>query len=239
MSLEAPPDPDELGGQDEVRLRIISAGADLLAKSGRDALTTRAVAALAGVQAPTIYRLFGDKLGLLEAVAEHVLQQFVQAKAGRVKSDPLDDLRLGWDLNIAFGLTHPAIFSIINADPEAGRVSPAAAAGLEILTAKMQRLAKSGLLRVSVERAVNLMRASGIGTVLTLLGMPVERRDLGLSEAAREGVIAAITRAAPAVDQPSAASAAIALRASLEEAHSLTPGERLLLSELLARLAGD
>jgi len=103
----------------------------------------------------------------------------------------------------------------------------------------MQRLAKVGLLRVSVGRAVNLMRASGIGTVLTLLGMPSGERDLGLSEAAREGVIAAITRAAPAVAQPSAAGAAIALRASLEHAQALTPGERLLLSELLERLSGD
>jgi len=104
MSAHAPPYTDELGGQDGVRLRIISAGGALLAKSGRDALTTRAVAALAGVQAPTIYRLFGDKVGLLEAVAEHVLQQFVHAKATHVKRDPLEDLRLGWDLNIAFGL---------------------------------------------------------------------------------------------------------------------------------------
>jgi AcrR family transcriptional regulator len=37
--------------------------------AGRRAVTTRAVAAGAGVQAPTIYRLFGDKDGLLDALA--------------------------------------------------------------------------------------------------------------------------------------------------------------------------
>jgi AcrR family transcriptional regulator len=56
--------------RDEVRARILAAAAALIADGGRDALTTRAVSAAAGVQAPTIYRLFGDKSGLLDAVAE-------------------------------------------------------------------------------------------------------------------------------------------------------------------------
>ena len=47
--------------------------ARLLREQGAAAVTTRAVAMAAGVQAPTIYRLFGDKDGLLDAVAEYVL----------------------------------------------------------------------------------------------------------------------------------------------------------------------
>ena len=60
-----------------MRARIIAAGAERLADGGRDALTRRAVAAAAGVQAPTIYRLFSDKRGLLEAVAEHGLAEHI------------------------------------------------------------------------------------------------------------------------------------------------------------------
>ena len=41
----------------------MAAAAGLLASGGRDALTTRAVAAAAGVQAPTIYRLFASGCG--------------------------------------------------------------------------------------------------------------------------------------------------------------------------------
>jgi AcrR family transcriptional regulator len=239
MSRQAPPHTEEPGGHDDVRARILASAADLLAKGGRDALTTRAVAALAGVQAPTIYRLFHDKDGLLEAVAEHVMRKFVYEKEARTLPDPLEDLRMGWDLHVAFGLAHPAIFSIVSGDPRPGHLSPAAAAGIAILRAKVQRLAKAGLLRVSVERAVNLIRASGTGTVLTLLGMPEDQRDRGLSAAAREGVLAVVTRAVPAVEHPSAEGAAIALRASLEHTQALTPGERLLLAELLERLSGS
>ena len=55
---------------DDVRDRIVDAASALLASGGPSAVTTRAVAADAGVQAPTIYRQFGDKDGLLQAVAE-------------------------------------------------------------------------------------------------------------------------------------------------------------------------
>ena len=224
-------------GQDKVRLRILAAAAEILGKGGHDALTTRAVAARARVQAPTLYRLFVDKDGLLEAVAEHVLQKYVSEKTARTLSDPLDDLRLGWDLNVAFGLAYPAVFAIISGNPRPGSRAAATASGLEVLRGKIQRLAKAGLLRVSVERAVNLVRAGGLGTVHTLLGMPEDQRDLGLSAAAREAVLAAITRAAPAVEQPGPKGAAIALRASLDHAEVLTPGERLMLGELLERLS--
>lgn len=232
---EAAP-PEEADNQEQIRARIIAAGAEILAKGDREDLTTRAVAAHAGVQAPTLYRLFGDKHGLLEAVAEDAMRRFVKKKSAKVLRDPLEDLRSGWDLTVAFGLAHPAIFSFMNGDPRPGHVSPAAAAGHVMLTEKVERLAKAGLLRVSVERAVNLIRAAGVGTVFLLLGMEEGKRDAGLSKAACEGVIASITRGTPIVEEASPRGAAIALRASLAQTDALSPGERLLLSELLVRL---
>ena len=58
----------------------------LLRDEGPGAVTTRGVAQAAGVQAPAIYRLFGDKDGLLEAVAESVMSSFVAAKASVVEA---------------------------------------------------------------------------------------------------------------------------------------------------------
>ncbi len=228
----------EPASQDAVRARIIAAGEKILAKDGREGLTTRAVAVLAGVQAPTLYRLFGDKGGLLEAVAEHAMRKYVQSKgAQKALRDPLEDLRAGWDLNIAFSLAHPAVFSIISGRARPGHKSQASEAGQQILEARIQRLAKAGRLRVGVGQAVNLMRAMGLGTIHTLLGMPPAKRDLSLAVAARESVIAAITTASPAVEKSGSKSAAIALRASLEQTQALTPGERLMLDELLERLS--
>ena len=120
------------------RARIIEAAAQLLREHGAPAVTTRAVALGAGVQPPAIYRLFGDKDGLLEAVAEHVMAGFVEAKAGLVDAasaegvDPLDDLRAGWLTQLEFGLANPDIFRLLS---EPGRVlnSPSAAAGRRVL----------------------------------------------------------------------------------------------------------
>src|SRR6478735_1483558 len=88
-----------------VRERILQAAAKLIAEGGRDAATTRAVAAAAAVQAPTIYRLFGDKSGLLDAVAEQAMAAYVAKKsATRPDPDPMTDLRRGWDDYVAFCL---------------------------------------------------------------------------------------------------------------------------------------
>ncbi len=50
----------EAGPREQVRGRVVAAAARLLGEHGAAAVTTRAVAQAAGVQAPTIYRLFGD-----------------------------------------------------------------------------------------------------------------------------------------------------------------------------------
>ena len=52
------------------RERILRSTMELLARGGREAVTTRAVGNAAGVQSPTIYRQFGDMRGLLDEVAD-------------------------------------------------------------------------------------------------------------------------------------------------------------------------
>lgn len=225
----------------DVRSRIVVAAAELIAAGGPDAATTRAVAAAAAVQAPTIYRLFGDKRGLLDAVAEHGLAAYVAEKAMREPdADPMQALRDGWDIHIAFGLAHPGLFAIMAGDPHARRLSPAAAAGLEVLRRRVRAIALAGRLRVSEDRAVALLHSVGTGTVLTLLGQAEELREPGLSEVAREAVLTAISAEATATAQPGPGGAAAALRASLDRTSVLTGGERALLEELLDRIAdGD
>ena len=61
----------------KTRMDIVEAAARLLRERGAAALTTRAVAQAAGMQAPTIYRFFADKEALLDAVAEHVFTTYV------------------------------------------------------------------------------------------------------------------------------------------------------------------
>lgn len=223
---------------DDVRERILSSAAALIASGGSDAATTRAVASAAAVQAPTIYRLFGDKRGLLDAVAEHGLTAYVAQKAVRESHpDPVQDLRDGWDMHIEFGLAHPGLFAIMSAGPYPRPLSPAAAAGVEVLRRRIRNIALAGRLRISEERAVGLIQSVGNGTVLTLLSQPENRRDPGLSETARESVVAAITGEASPHANSGPSGAAAALRASLDQTAVLSAGEKHLLAELLDRVA--
>ncbi|GAA3112416.1 TetR family transcriptional regulator [Streptosporangium carneum] len=217
---------------------MIEAAADLLSREGRDAVTTRAAAAAAGVQAPTIYRLFGDKDGLLEAVAEHGYAAFLAAKhTDRHPQDPVEDLRAGWDLAVEFGLANPALYTLMYGEPRRGTTSAAFRAGMEILLGRIRRLAAAGRLRVEEELAATLIHATARGAVLTWLSLPEQRRDPALLTAMRESMIAAVTTERPAVTESGPAGAARALRATLPEQTTLTTAEQHLLTEWLDRLA--
>lgn len=222
-----------------MRDRIVRAAAALLDGGGPEAVSTRAVSGAAGVQAPTLYRIFGDKRGLLDAVAAHTLATYVAGKARRAPGpDPVDDLRAGWDLHVAFGLAHPAAYVLAYGAPDPTRPAPpAVAAGLRVLAGHVHRIAAAGRLRVGEERAARLVHAAGSGVTLTLLALPADRRDPGLAALAREAVLAAITTDTPAASAPGPAAAAVALRAALPRADALTPAERGLLGEWLDRLA--
>nr|WP_206311830.1 TetR/AcrR family transcriptional regulator [Streptomyces sp. SAT1] len=182
-----------------VRRRIVEAAAGLLVSEGIDATSTRAVAARAGVAPPTIFRLFGDKDGLLEAVSEHGFETYLRAKARLPESgDPVDDLRVAWDLHIRFGLTQPAYYTLAYGQARAGRVPRAGQKAVAELQRMITRVAAAGRLRMSIERAAAIMHAAGVGTILTLIGAPPEQRDLRTADAAREIVLAAISTPAAA-----------------------------------------
>lgn len=224
----------------DTRSKIIDVAARLLREHGASAVTTRRVAEEAGVQAPTIYRLFDDKEGLLDAVAEHVMATFVRTKvaveraASATGVDPLEDLRAGWDMQIDFGISNPALFALLSS-PTRGFDSPAAQAGKHVLEARVHRLALAGRLRVSEQRAVNLIQAAGTGAVLTLLAVPLENRDPGLPDAIYEAVVHQILTDTPDRIDSGPIATAVAFRAIAPHLQMLTEAERHLLAEWLNR----
>jgi AcrR family transcriptional regulator len=241
------------------RSRIVTAAARLLAEDGASAVTTRSVALAAGVQAPAIYRLFGDKDGLLDAVAEHVLAEFVATKTEHAAAeadgdgDPVEDLRASWRVQVAFGLANPALFRLLYASDRDDR-SPAVAAGLTVLRARVRRIAAAGRLRVTEERAVAMIRAAGAGAMLTMLSSGGADGESTLPELMLDTVLAAIVTGPPAwadtgspdVDTPDGRTAegrAVSLgalqavRAAAPELPGLTGRERAMLEEWLGRAA--
>ncbi|WFE65855.1 TetR/AcrR family transcriptional regulator [Micromonospora sp. WMMD714] len=220
--------------RDDVRSEIVRAATRLLREQGAQAVTTRAVAQAAGVQAPTIYRLFGDKNGLVDAVAEAVLVAYVATKADTTPGDPLADLRSGWHRHVEFGLANPELFRLLGTrgpdDP-----SPATVAGVDVLRSRVRRLAAAGLLRVDEQRATTMIHAAGTGVILALLETPAPQRDPGLAEAMLDAVLGGILASAPATPDPGVAAAAVTFAATAPDLPGLTDAERALLTEWIHR----
>jgi len=221
--------------RDDVRLRIVDAASRLLQEHGAAALTTRGVADAADVQAPTIYRLFGDKDGLIDAVAEHVMATHVAAKAtATLSTDPVEALRASWQVHIDFGLANSELFAMLNA-PGRGQSSPATEAGIAVLRSRIRAIAAAGGLRVDEELALDLVHAAGTGAIAALLQKPVDQRDSRLADAMLDAVLARIVDAAAAQAAGDAATATIAFATRVPELPGLTEAERSVLSEWLAR----
>ncbi|MBU3060970.1 TetR/AcrR family transcriptional regulator [Nocardia sp. NEAU-G5] len=214
------------GTRHQTRASIVEVAAQLLREQGPGAVTIRAVAQSAGLQPPAIYRFFEDKDALLDAVAEHVFATYVEAKAVAPDSDPVADLRAGWDMHIDFALANPAVFGLLT-DPHRSGHSPAAAAGVEVLRTRVRRVATAGRLRVGERRAVELIHSAGTGVLLTLLATAPGDRDPGLADAMYDAVTRAILTDAPAPPEPVALDPAAL--------PGLTAAERALLSEWLQR----
>jgi AcrR family transcriptional regulator len=232
-----------MGPRDATREKIVRAAAHLLSTQGRDAVTTRSVSAAAGVQAPTIYRLFGDMQGLLDAATAAGFTDYLARKVAQKPSgDPVEDLRAGWDLHVAFGLENPAFYVLMYGRPDPASRPHAAAEAHEILLGLVRRVAAAGRLTVSVDRAAEMVHAAGMGVVMALLAVEPEDRDPTLSSQMREAVLSAITAPADSVAAPPAAPEltrrALALQMALDDADTgMTAGERALFDELLERLA--
>ncbi|NEC86178.1 TetR/AcrR family transcriptional regulator [Streptomyces sp. SID12501] len=221
--------------RDITRDRIVKAAAGLLRDQGPSAVTTRRVAQEAGLQPPALYRLFQDKDELLDAAAERVFAEHVASKQTTAPSDdPVEDLRAGWNTQISFGLANPYVYGLL-LDPVRARDAPAQVKGVLILAERVHRIAAAGRLRVSEERAVNLIRSAGVGTVHTLLTQLPEQSDPHLADAAFDAITRAILTDEPAVPTQDPAAVVAAFRTLLPQLPTLSKAEAALLDEWLQR----
>jgi AcrR family transcriptional regulator len=220
------------------RARIIDAAMTLLVDGGREAVSTRAVSQAAGVQPPAIYRLFGDKQGLLDAVAaDGFAAHLSDGLARQVAADPVADLRRAWDLHVDFGIRNPYLYSLAYGGSRPGHATAASEAAATILAGPIRRAAEAGMLGVSESDARDVFTAASCGTTLTLIAMPEHERGTALSHRTREAVLASILSGAGPTVGRAAITAAVQLRATLDDATVLTSTERQLLGDWLDRIA--
>jgi AcrR family transcriptional regulator len=77
--------------------RILDACADLLDEVGYDALSTRAVAQRAGVPIGSVYRFFGNKKQMADALAQRNLERYAERVTERLKGARPGDWRAAMD----------------------------------------------------------------------------------------------------------------------------------------------
>jgi len=208
------------------QLVILKAAAELLTEHGPAGISTRAVATAAGVQTPALYRLFGDKDGLLDALASHGFESYLAEKqALEPSADAIDDIRAGWNIHVEFGLRIPAFYALMYGNLRPGRRPAAAQENGQILRRILERARQQGRLRVPVESAARAIEASTTGAVLLLLTQPEGQRDPASMTGLRDTVIhSIISDAEPANDlRTSISDRALALLAALGDGLGADP----------------
>lgn len=140
-------------------------------------------------------------------------------------------------MQIDFGVANPALFALLS-DPARGPHSPAAQSGANILRSRVHRVASTGRLRVSEQRATDLIKAAGASVVLTILSTPAEQRDPGLADAMLEAILREILIDAPELPDAGPVAAAVAFRTHVPGLGTLSDAERQLLAEWLDRAIG-
>lgn len=207
------------------RRQILEAAAGILEREGAQAVSTRSVAAAAGIRAASLYQLFGDKDGLLAALAVHAFDLYLAEKRTLERTgDPVADLRRGWDVHVDFGLRHPAFYVLMFGTDRPGQRPHAAEEAHDLLLTFLDRTAAAGRLRVPPPLAAQLFLAAATGVTLSLIAVPAHERDPDASARMREMLVAALTEAPDAPGgaagpaAPGLASRALALDAALDAA---------------------
>ncbi len=224
----------------DTRTKMLEAAEALLDASPDGDISTRAVCEAVGVGAPVLYRLFGDKAGLLSAVVDYGFDRYLATKRAATPSDdPVEDLRSGWDTHVAFALDHPAVYRLMYS-PNFAAVPHAATEALRLLREVLDRCAAAGRLRVDPDVAAQTIMSANVGVALSLLTQPETYTDPGLSVRVRDAVHARLL----VVDQPESTTpdvtaTALQLSAQLRAAPDpgLTAAEQAVLHEWLSRLA--
>lgn len=175
------------------RERILEATAELLATKAAAAISTRAICDRAKVGMPEIYRQFGDKDGLLAAVADLGFERFLANKRRNPQTDdPVADLRTAWDSHVAFALRNPHLYRLMFTP--AGEAKPQAIGEAQaLLLSAVERCRAAGRLRTAPALAGRSILSANVGVCLMALSFPESFGGLDISQSVRDAVIGKVT----------------------------------------------
>jgi AcrR family transcriptional regulator len=212
----------------DLRSALLAAAEKQLVAAPDGDIATRAVCEAAGVTQPVLYRIFGDKRGLLDALADSGLERYAARKAElEVSTDPAADLRAGWDDHLAFADEHAALYRLMFA-PRPWASSRARDGISALLRKTLSRCAAAGLLRVEIDVASAMLLGANVGFALNRMADPGLRDVAGASESLRDAVLSSVLDDEMPERQGDPGAAA---RRQIREQLRLDPPEALLAEE--------
>ena len=146
----------------DVRSRLLAAAFEAAVHGGVESVSTRAVCAAAGVQAPTFYHYFGDRSGLIRAVVDQALEQYFAQKDPPTPdtATPRERVAAGWDTHIAFARSYPGLYAAMY--PVSGLPPARMQEGAALLRAGFDELQQLGALAtdITAELATSALQAA-------------------------------------------------------------------------------
>jgi AcrR family transcriptional regulator len=222
----------------DLRAAMLAAAESQLVASPERDIATRAVCEAVGVTQPVLYRLFGDKNGLLDALADDALRRYAEHKTAQQRTDdPIADLRAGWDDHMEFARRNPALYQLMFA-PRPRSHAQARRNIMDLLEAALLRCSAIGALRVAPAIAAQLILPANVGLALSMIAQPELFAAPDLSVRMREAVFGSVLAEVPAEDDAPLPAAALRLRSQLAVSGTaaLEPAEVTLLDRWLERL---
>ncbi|MGH8296665.1 MAG: TetR/AcrR family transcriptional regulator [Steroidobacteraceae bacterium] len=154
----------------ETRNLLLAAALKVLEEEGEAQFSTRAVCALAGVTAPTLYHHYGSADGLLSAAMAEAFAQFLERKKAAERSpDPVAALRGGWDDYVRFAAARPRLYAAMMGRVLQGAQIPAAQQAFALLIERIAAIAAVGRLALPVQTAADVAWASANAASLLYL----------------------------------------------------------------------
>jgi AcrR family transcriptional regulator len=222
-----------------VRAALVEAAQRQLASAPGGDIATRAVCEEVGVTQPVLYRLFGDKNGLLDAVADAAFDRYARRKQElEVTDDPVADLYAGWNDHMAFAAENPALYQLMFR-PRPNSAATAYRRILDLLEATLMRCAAAGALVTTPRLAAQLILPANIGVALSRIAQPDLFDDPALPDRTRDAVFAAVLTGSKAPSEPAplrAAARQMRFQLTLTGTDKLEPVETALLDRWLERI---
>lgn len=163
----------------DVREALLTAARAELVEHGRAAISLRAVARRAGLSHASPKYHFGDRSGLLTAIATEGFHALAHHLSQVHEPDAQQQLAVLGRAYIDFGLSHPALFELMFAPSELHATDP------ELIAAQQQAI---GALTSAVSRAAGIDASPSRTPELALISWALVH---GLVVLARDGVLEA------------------------------------------------